>query len=477
MKLYHLLEGLVNETISEADIDNVCYDPKKCGERDTLFLLNDRAKNEYITHPKVVAAIVTDTHSLPYNYGVLLYTSNNIRAALSTAYARMYCKDLSKIKFIGITGTNGKSTTAIMLEEILNNYGYKTGYIGTGVIRVDEKMLSESYYSMTTPPPDLLYRAIGDMEDMGVEAIVMEVSSHALDQERVAPIDFEIGIFTNLSEEHLDYHKSIAEYFKSKKRLFEKSKHVIVNSDDHYGRAILSEYKNAEGCGKDFYKAAQISDIKSLGFSGNKFHYRSDINDADISLKLPGDYNVYNAMLAIRAAERLGIQIKTIKDSLEIIEKINGRFNVINEKITVIIDYAHTIYAFSSLIKILYSIKNTGQNLWIVFGCGGERDKGKRGRMGEIAEKHAERVIVTSDNPRGEDPLAIIEDITKYMKKMPTVIVDRREAIRHAILSASDGDIVAIIGKGPECYSISKGIYSPFDEREIIREALKERRN
>ena len=192
-------------------------------------------------------------------------------------------------------------------------------------------------------------------------------------------------------------------------------------------------------------------------------------------LKLPGDYNVYNAMLAIRAAEQLGIPMKAIKNSLEKIEIIKGRFDVINEEITVVIDYAHTISAFANLIKNLYSAKNIGQNLCVVFGCGGDRDKGKRGRMGEIAEEYADRIILTSDNPRGEDPLAIIKDIMKSMKNEPTVIIDRRTAIQHAILSANDGDIVAIIGKGPECYSISNGVYSPFNEVEIIREALEER--
>lgn len=474
MKLSLLLEGTVNEDISEMDINNVCYDPQNCGNGDLLFLLNDRAKNKYITHPKEVAAIVTES-PLTCNSGARMYTTSNIRAALSIACARMYCKDLSKIKFIGVTGTNGKSTTAIMLENILADFGYKVGYIGTGIIRAEGKILSDKYYSMTTPPPDILYRAISNMEVMGVEMVVMEVSSHALDQERVAPISFEIGMFTNLSEEHLDYHKSITEYFKAKKRLIEKSKYAIVNSDDTYGRLILTEYENIEGCGKDFYKATRISDIKSIGFSGNKFHYRSDINDSDISIRLPGDYNVYNAMLAIRAAEKLGIPMEAIKDSLKKIEKIKGRFNIINEKITVVIDYAHTVSAFTNLIKNLNYVKNARQNLCVVFGCGGERDKGKRGRMGEIAEEYADQVILTSDNPRGEDPLAIIEDIMKSMKKKPTIIVDRRSAIRHAILSANDGDIVAIIGKGPECYSILNGVYSPFNESEIIREALEER--
>lgn len=474
MKISLLLNGLVDEIVTESEITGISYEPNKCSCKDILFLLNERSINEYIASPKKVSAIVTEI-PLGYNCGVPIYTVKNVREALSISCARMYCRDLSKIKFVGITGTNGKSTTAIILESILYDYGYKVGYIGTGVIRVGEKILSDKYYSMTTPAPDLLYRAIGEMESMGVEIIVMEVSSHALDQSRVSPIDFEIGIFTNLSEEHLDYHKNITEYFRSKKRLFEKSKYIIVNSDDIYGKSIICDYENVEGCGMDPSANTKISKIKNLGFSGIRFNYRSDINDAEICLNLPGIYNVYNAMLAIRSAEKLGVPMKNINNSLGKISKINGRFNVIDGEITVVIDYAHTISAFDNLAKNLYSMKNTGQNLCLVFGCGGERDKGKRGAMGAISEKYADRVIVTSDNPRGEDPRSIIDDITKSMQTSPTVIIDRENAIRHAILSANDGDIIAIIGKGPESYSISKGVYSPFSETEIIYSALEER--
>lgn len=475
MKISLLLNGLVNEIINESEITNISYEPSKCSDNDVLFLLNERSINEYISSPKKVAAIITEL-PLNHNYDALGYTARNIREAFSVSCARMYCSDISKIKFVGITGTNGKSTTAIMLESILSDYGCKVGYIGTGVIRVGAKILSDKYYSMTTPPPDILYRAIGEMENMGVEIIVMEVSSHALDQSRVSPIDFEIGIFTNLSEEHLDYHKNINEYFRSKKRLFEKSKYIIVNSDDIYGKSIICDYENAEGCGKDLIAIGKISKINNLGFSGSIFNYKSDINDANIRLRLPGIYNIYNAMLVIRCAEKLGIPMKNIICSLGKISKINGRFDVIDDEITVVIDYAHTISAFDNLVKNLYSTKKSEQNLCLVFGCGGERDKGKRGAIGAISEKYADRIIVTSDNPRGEDPKAIIDDITKSMKTSPTVIIDRKDAIRHAILSANDGDIIAIIGKGPEGYSISKGVYSPFSETEIIYSALEERR-
>lgn len=475
MKLSLLLDGLVKERIFESKINNISYEPKKCGEGDLLFLINNRAINEYIAlTPKAVAIVTNITFS--HNTEVPIYTAINIREALSTACSRMYCRDLSKIKFIGITGTNGKSTTAIMLEKILCSYGYKVGYIGTGRIRVGDEILSENYYSMTTPPPDILYSSIGKMENMGVEIIVMEVTSHALDQARVSPINFEIGMFTNLSEEHLDYHKTMPEYLKAKKKLLEKSRHIVVNSDDPYGRDILFQYKNADGCGCNFYTTVQVDEIKDMFFSGSEFNYRSDLNNVSIRLRLPGMYNIYNAILAIRAAEILEVPMINIKKSIEKTQKIEGRFDVIDDSVKIIIDYAHTAFAFENLLKNLYSMKNIGQNLCIVFGCGGERDQGKRGRMGGISEKYADTVIVTSDNPRGEDPLMIIKEITTPMKKSPIVIVDRKDAIRYAILSANEGDIIAIVGKGPENYSISKGVYYSFNETEIIRNALEERK-
>lgn len=476
MKLSFLLNDIVDEPIHEGDASNICFEPQLCEKNDILFLVNEKAINDYTMLLPRAAAVIT-TRPIQCTSNTQIFTTKSIRDTLSKACARMYCKDLSKIRFIGITGTNGKSTTAILLERILSDSGHKVGYIGTGIIRFGDKILSEKYYSMTTPPPDMLFKSIGKMEDHDVKIIIMEVSSHALDQSRVSPISFDIGIFTNLSEEHLDYHKSMSEYFNAKKKLLKKSKIKIVNSDDYYGRSILNEYENIDGCGADSFKNVQISILNSLEFNGNKFRYKSDISEDNIELKLAGTYNIYNAALAIRAAEKLGIPLSKIKKTLEEIREINGRFSLIDDNIKIVIDYAHTISAFDNLLKNIYSIKKQGQNLILVFGCGGDRDKNKRGQMGLIAEKFADKIIVTSDNPRGEDPLSIIEEILRPMKSTPTIIENREEAIRTAIFSAHDGDIVAIVGKGPEDYIISQGARYPFSEKEIIKTALKERRN
>ena len=471
-KLSYILNGLIDGVAPDIDINNICCDPKQCLGGDLLFLTNKKSIDEYLSILPKAAAIVSDCY-IPLK--TKAYITQNMRRAIAMAYARLYCNNLEKIKFIGITGTNGKSTTAIMLEKILVDQGYKVGLIGTGKIKIGDEILSPQYYSMTTPPPDLLYSSIGKMENMGVDVIVMEVSSHALDQGRVCAINFHIGIFTNLSEEHLDYHKSMKSYFKSKCMLFEKSEYILANNDDEYGKIVISNFQNAESCGQCNNSGVLISDICDCGFGGSRFTYKSNLDEVTVNINLPGIYNVYNAMMAMRAAQIMGASITDIKTSIEKINKIDGRYEIIQDKITVVIDYAHTTCAFHNLIKSLYSAKKIGQNLTIVFGCGGERDKSKRFAMGKVCEDYADRIIITSDNPRGENPLDIITDITCSMIKKHEIIVDRADAIKHAIISAADESIVAIIGKGPEKYTISNGSYSPFDEVEIVRNALRSR--
>lgn len=474
-KLTYVLNGLTKDSIPDIEIESICFDPNKCTEKDLLFLTNKHDVDEYISLLPKAAAIVSGFPLSDNISDTVVYIIPLIRNAISIACSRFYCNDISKIKFIGITGTNGKSSTAIILEKIISDYGYRVGLIGTGKIKIGNNILSPECYSMTTPPPSLLYSAIGRMEKIGVDVIIMEVSSHALDQYRVSAIDFDIGIFTNLSEEHLDYHKSMEEYFRSKCKLLEHSKHIIANGDDEYGKDVVRNFIGSDVCGQGDNASIKISSIQNLGFLGSKFNYKSDLNETDIITHLPEIYNVYNIALAIRAAEILGVPKENIKDSIEIIQEIDGRYSVIRDSITVIIDYAHTALAFHNILKSLYSLKKQRQNLIVVFGCGGERDKCKRFAMGRICEEYADRIIITSDNSRGESPMDIISDITRDITKQHEIIVDRKNAIKHAVISANAGDLVAIIGKGPERYIISNGIYYPFDESEIVRSALKER--
>lgn len=475
MKIADLFDKATYFFDESIEITDITYRPDTSTTDSLLFLLNNRAIEAYRS-ANTSAKIIVVEKGMDINSTHPKIIVDNIRQALSMAYKKLFCDDLSNIRFVGITGTNGKSTTAIFLKQILEDSGEIVGLFGTGKIQLGEKIINDKNYSMTTPAPDILYPAISKMKKAGVTTIVMEVSSHALDQERVYPIEFDVGIFTNLSREHLDYHKDINSYFKSKQKLFAKSKRTVINSDDTYGKILATMVDHADTVGIVHPAEYMATDIKNFGIKGTTFKYTTDRYSYTVKLKIPASYNVYNALLSIRASEILGVDVCDAKIALQNIETIDGRFNIIHNDPTIVIDYAHTSSAFYNLLKNLYSIKNIRQKLCVVFGCGGERDKEKRSVMGEYAELFADEVIVTSDNPRGEDPIAIINDITKSMKKSPTIIPDRQSAITHAVLSAHTNDIVAIVGKGPEKYSIENGVYTSFDEEKIITYALSKRK-
>lgn len=476
MKLSYLMEKNFSQNLSDREIQNLTYKINESNENSLLFLVNDRDAENFRKSKAIAAAIVSEKNVVTTD-NIINIKVENVRKALSLAYKRFYCDDLSGIRFVGITGTNGKSTTAILLMKILEDYGINVGLFGTGIIRMGDLNITPENYSMTTPPPDILYPTINMMKHSDIDVIIMEVSSHALSQERVFPINFEVGAFTNLSREHLDYHKSMTEYFDAKKKLFSKSKFKVVNMDDGYGRILASEYSDAYTIGTSHASTVCIKDIKDRGFDGSSFVYSDGTHEANVDLGLPGTYNVYNTALAISIAEKLGVPIESAKKSIEKTRKIAGRYNMITEDITVIIDYAHTEFAFNEFIKSLFLNKKPKQKITLVFGCGGERDKYKRYSMGAHAEKFADKVVITSDNPRNEDPMKIISDIVKSMHIQPIVIPDRASAIKLAINESDVGDIVAIIGKGPEKYTIENGHYIEFDEEKIVHEALNQRKS
>ncbi len=404
----------------------------------------------------------------------------NTRAILPYIYARFYKVDFSEFHFVGITGTNGKTTTATMLSHILSYSGKKVGFIGTGKIIINGEIITNFDYSMTTPDPEYLYFILSKMQAAKCEYVVMEVSSHALYFEKTAPIPFEVAVFTNLSCEHLDFHKTIDEYFEAKMKLFSAAKLGIFNADDEYSKKAYTMAK----CKKisiGILNEANIMarEVKLSGLYSSEYICREDSRLFKVRLKLGGAFNVYNSMMATAAAINLGISPNHIKEALSHLEFIDGRLEIIKDEITVIIDYAHTEEAFEKILNFIYSNKNMGQKLITVFGCGGERDKSKRPAMARTAEKYSDLVIVTNDNSRAESEIEIIRNILSGFKKTEKrkVITSRKSAIEYAIASANAGDIVAIIGKGHERYSVDRNGIHYFDEREIIRNALKKRKN
>jgi UDP-N-acetylmuramoyl-L-alanyl-D-glutamate--2,6-diaminopimelate ligase len=346
---------------------------------------------------------------------------------------------------------------------------------------IEKEIISETYYSMTTPDPEILYPTIKRMENDGCEKIVMEVSSHALALFKVSPIFFECSMFTNLSEEHLDFHKNIDDYCKCKLSLFKQSKCGIFNTDDYYiKKSIPDFYKSIDVYTVGIKSAADAiaKDINLKGFHGASYVYRECNTIFKIDLCYPGIYNISNSLLAAKCALICGIDSKIIRSSFLKEKAVDGRFEIVFEKPTVIIDYAHTYIAFEKILELVKNAKKQEQNIITVFGCGGERDKFKRPKMAKISEEFSDFSIVTTDNSRGESPEKIISDITDgFIKKESyTVIENRSEAIEYAIKIADEEDVILIIGKGHERYNIDSEGYHSFDEREIIKKALKEKK-
>lgn len=443
---------------------------------DILIISNpDRSPDFSLAKSMPLAVICGANILLPENIpAIRVY---NPRRMASYAFYRYEDPHLENIKIIAVTGTNGKTSTATMIENILNKSGYKTGFIGSGKITVSGKRITDESYSMTTPDPDLLYHSLRRMFSEGCNAVIMEASSHALALDKLAPLKIDVGVFTNLSPEHTDFHIDMEGYFASKQKLFDMCDRAIINIDDDYGRRIFNDFKKKKtSVGIVWRGDTWATNIQNRGYDGMEYIYHGKDFSFKMNLPLPGSYNVYNSMLAAAVCIELGCKPCHVKEILSKQNIIEGRFEIIKDDISVIIDYAHTSEALRLIIKELYALKGKGR-LTVVFGCGGNRDRSKRPVMAQIAEKYADRVIVTSDNTRNDDLKEIISDIIRgFEKGNYDIREDRAYAITDAITNAAKGDIVAIIGKGAEKYNIDKKGYRRFDEKEIISSALLKRK-
>ncbi|MDR7870086.1 MAG: UDP-N-acetylmuramoyl-L-alanyl-D-glutamate--2,6-diaminopimelate ligase [Tissierellaceae bacterium] len=395
--------------------------------------------------------------------------------ALGYFSAKYYHQPWTNMNTIGITGTNGKTTTSYIIKNILEKRNEKVGIIGTMGVLVDNEILKTPN---TTPDSLEIQKNLNIMIEKNIESCIMEVSSHALEMKRVKYMDFDIGIFTNLSREHLDYHKDMENYFKSKLKLFLKTNRInVINTDDPYGRRII----NLIGKRVDTitYGIRDKADVCAYDIiydeSKPRFLLKTPKGDKYIQLKIPGEFNIYNALAAAACCYGLGIDINIIKEGLESFNGVKGRFELIesNKDFNIIIDFAHTPDGIKEALKAVD--KFTKGRKIIVFGAGGDRDKSKRPEMGKIAGQYSDFVIVTSDNPRNEDPQEIAEDIVKGLKQTNTdykVILDRKEAINYAIINSVCNDTILITGKGHEDSIIMNGRQIPFDEKKIVLDIL-----
>lgn len=411
---------------------------------------------------------------------VTLIMAPNTRLALSLCSCNFYDNPSKKMKIIGITGTKGKTTTSFMIKSILEKQGKKVGLIGTIAIYVGDKIVKNS--DRTTPEGNKLQQILAKMYELGIEVVVMEVSSQSLKLDRVAGIEFYAGIFTNLSEDHISKteHENMQDYFESKMKLFKTCKYAFVNADSIYTSKILENIKALEvqTYGIDNYCNLLAKDITVTNVSAD---FKAKVKDRNerIKVSIPGRFSVYNALAAISVARLFGVDTEKIKEALENI-KVAGRSELVDnkEELKLMIDYAHTPDSLKSILETAKTY--TVGRVICVFGCGGDRDKIKRPQMGEISGRIADYTIITSDNPRTEEPEEIIKEIEEGIKKTKgqyECIIDRREAMRKAITMANKKDIVIFAGKGHETYQEIGKEKQPFDERVIIKEILTDLEN
>jgi UDP-N-acetylmuramoyl-L-alanyl-D-glutamate--2,6-diaminopimelate ligase len=402
--------------------------------------------------------------------------TNDTALALGLICAEFYGHPSQKLTLVGVTGTNGKTTTATLLYHLFRKMGYKAGLISTVAYFVDEQRIEATH---TTPDPVQLNRLMAQMVKQGCEYCFLEVSSHAIVQQRVAGLHFAGGIFSNLTHDHLDFHKTFAEYRDAKKTFFDNlpnTAFALINKDDRNGMVMVQNTKAAVKT----YALKSIADFHARVVEHDFAGMALQLDGREAWMRLIGEFNAYNLLAVYATAVLLGQKPEETLTAMSTLAPVDGRFEFIrsDNNIMAVVDYAHTPDALENVLKAIHDILPSGQSSQIitVVGCGGDRDKTKRPEMAKIAVAGSSRVILTSDNPRSEEPEAIIADMLAGLdaadRRTTIAITDRREAIRTACMMAAPGDVVLVAGKGHETYQIVKGVKSHFDDREIVREVF-----
>lgn len=473
------------EKLNSLDISDIIYDSRKAADG-TLFVCISGAVFDGHNYAKAAyqfgtrAFIVSHKVDLPED--AVQIVTEETRVALALCSAAFFGEPARSLAIIGITGTKGKTTTASILADILNEGGINTAYIGTTGIAYNGVNIPTKN---TTPESYELHKAFADMVKNGVSCVVMEVSSQAIYMKRVSGISFHIGIFTNLSRDHIGgvEHPTFEHYMACKAELFKMCRYGIFNSDDQYFTEIIknsSSINSTYGIGENITHDVSASDIKMFKTEnslGTSFVCKSFFGQNEYRIKIPGEFNVYNALAAISAAQRMSIPQSAIESVLENASAL-GRFEIVDAlpSAVTIVDYAHNALSMRSALETLR--KYEPKRLVVLFGSVGGRTKERRAELGEIASKLADFVIITSDNPDFEPPEDIISDIEKAVQSTScpyATIIDRKDAVKYAIDNARDGDLILFAGKGHENYQLVKGEYLPYSEREEILNAAKNR--
>lgn len=481
MKLGELLKrshaGIDHDNINDTDITGITYDSRKVKPGNIFFaikgLKDEGSKyiDEAVNNGAVM--VICDEQARGISRDILYV--KNIRKLMALMSREFYFSDSPNIKLIGVTGTNGKTTTAYLIKYFLEEAGYKAGLIGTIDYMIGDKKTNST---LTTPDSVEMNTMLGEMEKKKTDFCVMEVSSIALVMDRVYGLNYDTAVFTNLTSEHLDFHSNMENYFEAKKILFDSlpvKSFAVSNKDDIYGERILRDCK-AE---KKYYSVNNSSDLKAenekLSSDGLEFEceYRNSIYK--FSSDLSGRFNIYNILASVSVALKYDIEIKFLQSALKKFKEVRGRFNKIHlpNGAIAVIDYSHTSDSLKNAIESAREILNHEQRngrVITIFGCGGNKDKTKRPVMGGYAVQLSDYAIITSDNPRYEDPIDIINEILKGVmnKTNYEVIENREEAIRRGIEISKDGDILLICGKGHETYQEVQGVRKHFDDKEIV---------
>jgi len=482
MKLKDLLEGVPRVRFNgneREEIQGIAYSSKDVQPGFLFAALKGEKKNgfEFIDEALLNgAAVFLSEKPKPKNFEKTWLQASDAREALALCSANFYSQPSQKMKVVGITGTKGKTTIPYLLEEILKKSHFLPAVIGTISYRGPRIKISAE---RTTPEAPDLQRMLAEMLAQGVTHCLIEVSSHALDLRRVLGIGFDIALFTNLSGDHLDYHHTMERYFEAKKKLFflnHKKRTAVINSDDPWGKKLISDLPS----GVVTYGLGPGAHIRGENFKltekGIEFSAKYPAGELLVSSPLLGKPNLYNILASIAVALSLNIPVSAIKEGITSLQEVPGRFEKIKNTLGlhIFVDYAHTDDALKNLLETVRELNP--KRIILIFGAGGDRDKTKRPRMGEVAGNLADWTILTSDNPRSEDPLAIISDIEKGIKKTGAknykILPDRKEAIEHALFFGEKGDYILVAGKGHEDYQIIKDKVIPFKDADVIRVIL-----
>lgn len=431
-----------------------------------------------------IALVVEDDKNIPPAYTGAVVKVHSTRRALDQLAMRFYGNPAAQLFCVGVTGTNGKTTITYMVEKILNHYGWPTGVIGTIDHHIQEHKWSSQ---LTTPDPLTLHRRLKEFVALGARAAAFEVSSHALDQARAESLPFAVGVFTNLTRDHLDYHQTMENYFAAKERLFTEllgkapTAVAVLNGDDAWIRKVRVK----EGVTTWWYGQRDADftfRILKRDLNGSLFHLSTPRGTTEVHLPCPGEHNIYNATAAIAAGLAAGCSLETAAEALSTFYGAPGRLQkVANDRgLHIFVDYAHTDDAVRTVLRALHQLRAEMQSkarIITVFGCGGDRDTGKRPLMAQAAAEFSDILMITSDNPRTEDPLKIIaaieEGVPKNWKGEVRVEPDRKKALALALQSARDGDVILVAGKGHEDYQIIGTQKYPFSDVEVVTELLK----